>query len=374
MELGIAEDFSSNIILDSELKDIPSSGMYLNSGVHPSITVENLLHFLPFIDITPSDWDIATNYSVFNTSRNLTDVVTYDSKIYQSIKVGVGQQPDTSSDYWLETNIESLRLKNFIEKVKDRFYSDLKLTKRIVNNQYLYEVGENTIILPSDYAAWVFEPKGSDYTSFRINEIAFQKKSTTPVNLYVVNQGVLIDTLTITPKNGVVSFDRLDYSFSGKGRWIFAIDATEVESNNYSIDPLRFKGFVAYTATGTGSTPETAEYSYKTTGNGLGFNVSVMLDSTMYVDNNIIEFSNYVRATFEYMVFQMFLHNSSNRKNLQQRNVIDRDLLIAELKNDKADTVVKRYLSEKKDAMRELKRTFDNQIGFDEYKINVTTV
>ena len=374
MVLGIAEDFSSNVILDSELKDIPSSGMYLNSGVHPSITVENLLHFLPFLEITPSDWNIATTYDVLNTSRNLKDIVTYNSKIYQSIKAGVGNQPDTSSDYWLETNLDSLRLKNFIEKVKDRFYSDLRLTKRIVNNQYLYEVGEETITLPSDYAAWVFEPKGSDYTSFRINEIAFQKKSTTPVNLYVVNQGKLIDTLTITPKDGVVGFDTLDYTFSGKGRWIFAIDATEVESNNYSIDPLRYKGFVAYTATGTGDNPESATYSYKTTGNGLGFNISAFLDASTYIDNNINEFSNYVRATFEYMVFQMFLHNSNNRKNLQQRNVIDRDLLVAELKNDKADTVVKRYLNEKRLAMKELKRTFDNQIGFDKYNINITTV
>lgn len=102
MILGIAEDFSSSITLDTELKSVPSSGMYLNSGVHPSITVENLLHFLPNLDIIPSDWLIGTTYGVFNDSLNRTDLVTHNSKIYQSIKAGVGQNPTTETDYWLE--------------------------------------------------------------------------------------------------------------------------------------------------------------------------------------------------------------------------------------------------------------------------------
>lgn len=374
MILGLAEDFSSNITLDSELKTIPSSGLFLNSGVHPSVTVDNLLHFLPILDITPTLWDISTDYNIFSESRNRNDLVTYESKIYQSIKVGVGQQPNIAPTYWIETNIESLRLKNFVQKVKDKVYTDLKLTKRLVNNQYLYEVGKNTINLEGDYAAWVFESKGSDYTSIRINEISFQKKSTTPISLYVINQGILIDTLTITPKNGIVDFERLDYTFKGKGKWIFAIDSTDVESNNYNIDPLKYRGFVAYTATGIGLSPEDAEYTYKTTGNGLGFNITTFLDSDTYILNNINEFGNYIRATFEYMTFQMFLHNPSNRDNLQQRIQMNNQMLIAEIKDTKVDTVVKRYLDEKKEAINQLKRTFDTGIGFDDYKVKVGTI
>lgn len=374
MVLGIAEDFSSEVILDSELRDIPSSGMYLNSGVHPSITLDNLLQFLPSIDIYPDVWDVATNYTIFSTSRKRSDLVAYDSKIYQSIKAGVGQNPATETAYWLETNLESLRLKTFIYKVKDKVYSDLKLNKRLINNQYLYENGENTITLPNDYAAWVFEPKGSDYTSIRINQIALQKKSTTPVNLYIINQGVLIDTLTVTPKNGIIEFDRLDYVFTGKGKWMIAIDSTEVESNNYSINPLRYKGFVAYTANGIGATPESAEYSDSTTGNGLCFNISAYLDSTAYIENNLSEFGNYIRATFEYMVFQMFLSNSNNQSNLQQRVQMDKEMLIAETKNIKIDSVVKRYMDDKKEASKQLKRTFDTQIGFNDYEVTIGTL
>lgn len=368
MILGIAEDFSNEVCLDNELKGVPSSGMYLNSGVHPSITLDNLLHFLPFLEIQPEVWDITKTYTIFETSRNRSDLVSYNSKIYQSIKAGVGQNPATETTYWVETNLESLRLKTFIYKVKDKVYSDLKLTKRLINNQYLYENGKNTITLPNDYAAWVFEPKGSDYTSIRINEIALHKKSTTPVSLYIINQGVLIDTLTVTPKNGVIDFDTLDYTFTGKGKWMIAIDSTEVQSNNYSINPLKYKGFVAYTANGIGASPESAEYSYNTTGNGLCFNISAFLDSTSYIDNNLTEFGNYIRATFEYMVFQMFLSNSNNQSSLQQRVQMDKEMLIAETKNIKIDSVVKRYLDAKIVASKQLKRTFDTQIGFNDYE------
>lgn len=373
MILGIAEDFSSDITLDTELKDIPSSGMYLNSGVHPSITLENLLSFLPSLDITPIDWNVSTNYGIFNTTRDRKDLVTYESIIYQSIQGGDDNKPDTSPLFWLPTNIESLRLKSFIQKVKDKVYSDLRLTKRLVNNQKIYEVGRSTVTLPNDYAAWIFEPKGSDYISIRINQISFQKKSITPVNLYIINQGVLIDTKIITPSDGIVKFEDLNYTFSGEGQWIFAIDSTDVETNNYSLDPLKYNGFVVYTANGTGSTPEDADYSYSTTGNGLGFNVTVFLDSSSYIDNTFIEFSNYIRVTFEYMVFQMFLHNSNNRNNVQQRIQMDNELLIAEVKNDRADTVVKRYNEERKETIKLMKRSFDTQLGFNRFEVTSTT-
>lgn len=373
MILGVAEDFSSNISLDSELKGVPTSGMFLNSGVHPSITLDNLLHFLPSLDVTPAAWNIATTYSVYATSRNRTDLVTYDSKIYQSIQAGDGNQPDIAPLFWLETNIESLRIKTFILQVQDKVYSDLRITNRIVDNQYLYEVGENTINLSNDYAAWVFEPKGSDYISIRINEISLQKKSVVPVDLYVINQGVLITTLSITPSNGIVEFKRLDYTFKGKGKWIFAIAATDVESSNLSVDPLKYKGFVAYTATGIGTTPEGADYSFQTNGNGLGFNITSFIDSSDYILNNISEFGNYIRATLEYMVFTMYLHNSNNREGLQKRIQMNQQLILAELKKIDADTVAKRYADEKNLSIDILKRSFDNQLGFDDFEIEIGT-
>lgn len=372
MVLGISEDFTSDITLDSQLKS-STSGLYLNSGVHPSITVDNLLNFLPNLNITTVAWDSAKTYGEY--LRDKTDLVTYNNKLYQSIKsVNLNQNPVTETTYWLETNLESLRLKNLIQQVKDKVYSDLNLTRRLVNNQALYEIGDETVTLPNDYAAWVFEAKGSDYVSFRINQVSIQMSGTTPIDLYVINQGVLIDTLSITPSNGVFEFKDLEYTFSGKGRWIFAIDSAEVLMKGLSLDPLKYDGFVVYTSSGIGDTPQSAEYSYSTTGNGLGFNISAFLDSSVYIDNNINEFANYIRAAFEYVVFQMFLHNPNNKSNLNERIQMERDILLQELKNIQANTVAKRYDDEKRKAIKQLQKTFDTQLDDNEYEIEMTTI
>ena len=372
MVLGISEDFTSNETLDSQLKS-STSGLYLNSGVHPSITVDNLLNFLPILDSVTEAWDNGKTYGLY--SRNKDDLVVYSSKIYQSIKAtNLNQNPSTETAYWLETNLASLRLKSLVQRVKDKVYADLNLTRRLVNNQAIYEVGEDVKTLPNDYAAWVFEPKGSDYVSFRINQISFQEESTTPVNLYVINQGVLVDTLTITPSNGIVEFKDSGYVFSGKGKWIFAIDSTDVLVGNGFVDPLKYDGFVVYTASGIGASPQGAEYSYGTSGNGLGFNITTYLDSAIYIDNNVNEFANFIRATFEYVVFEMYLHNPNNMSNLNARIQMDKEILIQELKNIKANTIARRYESQKTRAINQLQKTFDMQIDDNELGIVMTTI
>lgn len=377
MIFGITEDFSSDVVLDSELKAMPESGLMLNSGVHPSITIENLLSFLPDENITIAEWDETKTYSNYSTSKQRTNLVLKSGNIYQSLKdANTGQDPeDENSEYWMLTNFESLKLKNWIDKVKDRVYSDLSLTKRLINNQFIYEVAEKESMLPNNYAAWVFEPKGSDYVKIRLNQVSLQKSGTTPINLYVINQGVLIDTLEITPNNGAVKFNTLNYSFKGQGKWIFAIDSTEVFRGNGFIDPLQYDGFVCYTATGTGDNPETAKWSYGENSNGLGFNVSVSLESSLYIDNNLDNLGNFVRAVFEYMTLKMFLSNSSNRSNRQQVIQLDKDMLIAETTMLEGFTVAKNYMIECSKAKKVMNRTFDTQLldDSDESTLNVTS-
>lgn len=366
MILGISEDFSldGSISLDTELKSTPTSGLFVNTGVHPSITVGNLLEYLPKISFNFAAWDNTKEYSPFLMSRNRSDVVSKNGKIYQSINTGTNQDPETPSPtYWVETNIESLRLKIFLESVKDKVFSDLSLTKRLVNNQYIYEDGDNERTLPNDYSAWVLEPKGSDYVTIRINEMSLQKDGTTPVSLYVINDGNLLETLTLTPNNGRLSFQDKSILLSGKGKFYLAIDSTDVFVGNASIDPLKFDGFVAYTATGTGIAPESAVYNHNTTGNGMGINVTAFLDASKYIENNLSEFGNFIRATFEFMVFQMFQSNPSNRSNRAERIQMADEVLLAELKRFDGDTVVSRYYRERKRAMKLLEKTFDTQLS-----------
>jgi len=370
MVLGITEDFTSTVVLDKQLKSIPTSGLYLNSGVHPAINVKNLLYFLPIQDFTFAEYDDTKTYGVFLDSRNITDIVSVTDEetnvvtIYQSIKAdNLDNLPSTSADYWLETNIESLRIKMFIEQVKDRVYRDLALTKRLVNNQYLYENGKTPKLLENDYAAWVLEPKGSDYVSFRINQISIQADGTTPIDVYILNQNTLLDTITITPNNGEISFVDTDIVLSGKGAFKIAIDSQDVYVGNAHIDPLKFDGFVAYTATGTGNAPETSTYTASTNGIGVGLNISAYMDGTKYINNNLDFIANFIRATFEVMVFETYLHNPNARSNRAQRILLDDQLLIAELKNADAETLIKKFHVERKRVVNAIQKTFDTQLN-----------
>ncbi|HQZ51033.1 MAG TPA: hypothetical protein PLF17_10940 [Chitinophagaceae bacterium] len=376
MILGIKEDFSSNVYLDAELTSASTSGLCLNSGVHPSITIDNLLSFLSFPKVSPELWDLATTYGSYNVSKKRSDLVTYEGVIYQSLlATNLNKQPDTETDYWMVTNMESLTLKSFIDKVQDRVYADLSLTKRLINSQHIYQVGKTEVLLPNDYAAWVFEPKGSDYVTITLNQVALQALTTDETNLYVINQGILVDTLVLTPNNGKFEFKELNYSFKGQGEWIFAIDSTNVLVSSGYVDPLSYDGFICYTATGTGNAPETATWSLHQSGNGLGFNVSASLDSSVYIENNLSNFGNFVRVTFELMALEVFLHNSSNRSNRNEKLQGDKELLVAETKSLEMNTVAKRHQTEYDRCKRLIAKTFDTQLATgDEFVVEIDSI
>jgi hypothetical protein len=378
MVLGISEDFTRDIVIDAELKQASSTGLTLNSGVHASITLDNLLEFLPDSTTTFLDWNNTKAYGLYSTTKNKADIVVLNSVIYQSIKAdNTGNSPDAAnSTYWMETNIESLVLKSFIDKVKDRVYTDLSLIKRLVNSQKIYEVGRHDLMLPNQYCGYVFEPKGSDYVSFVINQISFQGLTTDPVNLYVVNEGRLVDTLVLQPNNGAFEWKDVNYRFKGEGKWIFAVDSQMVKTNQGVVDTLKYDGFVVYTTTGLGETPEGATWVYETTGNGLGFNISVSLDSSIYIDNNIEYFGGLIRSTFELMALQMFLHNSNNRSNRNEFIQLNKELLTYETKSLEGNTVARRYNKELDKAKRTIEKTFDTQLSDDDasFDVEVTSV
>jgi len=301
MVLGFAEDLTSDVILDSELTSVPESGMYFNSGVHESVTINKLLRNLPKLAFTPADYVAATTYGKFEDSRKRTDIVTEGVKIYQSITAtNIGNLPSANPDKWLETNVESIRLKIFIFKVQDRVLSELKLNKRLVDSQYLYSVGDvikdEVSPLTGDFHGWAFEPKGSDYVAIKINEIALQAPTSDPVELFVINQGVLKDTIVLNPTaDGRLTFEQQTNKilFGEKGRWILAFASQDVFTNGAFIDPLKFDGFVAYTVNGIGTPAESADYSISSIGNGLNFNITAYLDSTVYLNNNLVYFASF---------------------------------------------------------------------------------
>ena len=364
MNLTFIQDYSTDIRLDGELMGIPDSGMYWNQGVHPLINIANLLAFLPHEDFTISDYVDGTTYNKYDVDYLVTNLVAYDDGIYQSLtNSNQGNTPDTSPTEWLPTNLESIRLKIFLQSVEDNMTAALQINRKTLENQYIYNVGENIVALPNDYSAWVVEPKGSDYTTIRINELALQATATGNVDVFVINQGKLIDTISLTVDGGQLVFETVNYEISGFGKFIFAFNSQEVLSNSAYNDPLKYDSFVIYPANGTGATPEGADYSISSSSNGLNFNISTYLDSTRYINNNLIDLGDMLRMQFEYDTLRMFLTNANNISEGRERNITDNErtmsLLGAETLDTQTFTVAQKYKTKLTETKETINKTLD---------------
>jgi hypothetical protein len=361
MVLTFAEDFSSSVALDSELTGTPESGLFLNRGVIPLLTTQNLLNFLPIYDPTFTAWSSATTYGKYETTRKISDIVTYGGKIYQSLLASnLNKTPGIQTSYWLETNDESLRIKSFYWNAIENLTSALSLSKRLIENQYIYNVGETLVDITDDYIGWCFEPKGSDYAKIVIKQIALQANTSDTVSLYVVNQGALITTLTLNPQGGKLVFEDVGYTIPGKGKYYFIIAGQDVYSEQAYNDPLKYTGFVCYPVIGDGATPQGAEFTESSNGNGFNFNISVYTDTSQYITNNLAYFGKALQAQCEYDFIQMLQFNSNARVHGEGREITsDKNLLTYHASDLTGNTVARRYRDEIKLAKESIDRTFD---------------
>jgi len=361
MNLSFVEEFTSSVQLDAGLMEAPDSGYYWNRGVHPTVTINNLINLLPTIEFTFAAWSSSKTYKKFDTSKSKGDIVIDDSKFYLSLlDNNLDNSPIvTDTEYWLETNIESLRIRAFIWSVEANFTNELNLSRKLIENQYIYNVGETSLTLPNDWVGWVFEPKGSDYVKIRINQMALQANTTDPVNVYVINQGQLIETIILNPNNGILEFEDVGYTITGKGRFLFVFRSQEVLCDSAFNDPLKYDGFVCYPISGVGSFAKDADYSNTSFGNGLNFNISVYLDASIYVTNNKVDFGKFLQAQFEYDFIRMLLHNSNAASNRDERAIRNEQLLATEIMSLDMNTVARKYLNIKKEAIEVINRTFD---------------
>jgi hypothetical protein len=314
-------------------------------------------------------YSASVTYSKFETSRKRTDVVTYQNKIYRSLlDTNLNHTPGAtgSATYWLETTLPSLKVKSFIWSVEDNVTSALQLNRKLIENQYIYNLGSKLNTLSNDWSGWAFEPKGSDYVKIRINQMSLQANTTTPVNVYVINQGVLKATIVLNPSNGLLSFEAAPYVISGKGRFLFVFASQSVFSDGAYNDPLRYEGFVCYPVNGIGAIAKDAVYSENYNSNGLNFNVSAYLDSTDYLLNNKVDFAKFYQAQFELDFMKLTTTNANTESNREQRNLNnDRTLalLATEALNNELNTVARNYLHQKKVAIDAINKTFDKYLA-----------
>ena len=152
------------------------------------------------------------------------------------------------------------------------------------------------------------------------------------------------------------------------------INDQNVLTNGEVIEPLKFDGFVAYTAEGTGATAQDAIYSFGTTNNGLSFNVTSHFDPSLYITNNLVNFVSYLQAAWELDVLNMFLFNSNNRSNKDQRMQLDKTNLIAETRELEAATVIRKFEKERKQAIKQLEKTLDRTINDNGFEVTYSSI
>lgn len=372
MDLTFAQDYSTTVQLDSGLLGLPDSGLYWNLGVHPSITVNNVLELLPHEQFTFSDYDPGTTYGKYESTKNINDVVLYDSKLYYSlISSNIGNTPSGSSINWQETNEESLRLRAFIWRVEDTVLNALNFQRKLVESQQIYHVADNLFTPNTDFIGWAFDNKGTDYVKIRINKIACQANTTNPVSMYVIKQGRLVETLTLNPDNALFEFETINYTITGKGVTYFVIDSQEVKADAAYNDALKYSSFVCYPISGNGDTAYEAEYSRSSSGNGLGWDISVYYDSSDYVESNLIDFAKFRQSQFA-MTFMEMLYNNSNAQSNRTENILRSvpDLQVQVL-DFNANTVARKYKYAKKEAIEAINRTFDKFLKNKSKKLRV---
>jgi hypothetical protein len=374
MNLTFVDDYSSDVVLDTQLTGVSDSGVYFNRGVHPYITIDNIIQYLPARTITLSAYNALTTYGDYMITRQRSDIVTSGGLTYQSIASGnKGNTPVSSPTKWVVTNENSIKIKTEIFNAEDSLIQALSLNRKLVENQYIYDVGKTEVTLQGDFSGWAFEPKGSDHVKIRINQMSLQAMTVSDVNVYVVNQGVLLQTLVLHPNNGLLEFEDVVCTLSGKGVFYLVFPSQEVLSNNAYNDPLRYTGFICYPVQGIGSTAASSVYKDSVC-SGLNFNVSVYTDTTTYVLNNMVDFAKALQSQFELNMLKMFHSNPHIQITRNSQNMMDNGLLYNEIMGIEGETVVKKYKKDIKEALEAVNKTYDKMTRSPALKIKTDTI
>ena len=356
MILTFKQDYSSSVVLDSQLMGVPDSGAYWNAGTHPLVSINNILSYLPDTSITTSLYAAGTTYAA-------GDLITSSSIMYESlVSSNKGHTPASSPTYWLVTNEDSQKIKRFLDQVKENVKSALKLDRKLIENQYIYHIAKSDVTPTCDYIGWAFEHKNSDYVAIRLNKLSFQANTDEEVTFSVVNNGSVIDTFLITPNDGDFEFVSTDLVFSGFGTFYLVAPAQSIKSDGEVHDPLKYNGMVCYPVEGIGATAASAEYVRCVSGNGMGFNVSAYADTSQFVLNNEIDFVEVYKWQLAYDLIQIMLFNPHTTSDRNQRNLTEynRDILTMEAKDNILNTITTRYNKVVSEAREIISKTFDS--------------
>lgn len=191
--VGWEQNYDTSELKISDALTVSESGIYFQQ-IHPLLTLQSLSSIAPdFRNVV---------YPVYSSSESYKkgSIVEYSCSTYKAIQDSVGKQPDTETEYWVETNPFSEWLehktKASIQKAIVRFCNE-KIAqgthKALCENRTLFDgTGRlvDTVKNKNNLVGFEIVPIRSKGVTTRINKIGLQFTKPGEYTLYLMHSSV----------------------------------------------------------------------------------------------------------------------------------------------------------------------------------------
>lgn len=191
--VGWEQNYDTSELKISDALTVSESGIYFQQ-IHPLLTLQSLSSIAPdFRNVV---------YPVYSSSESYKkgSIVEYSCSTYKAIQDSVGRQPDTETEYWVETNPFSEWLehktKASIQKAIVRFCNE-KIAqgthKALCENRTLFDgTGRlvDTVKNKNNLVGFEIVPIRSKGVTTRINKIGLQFTKPGEYTLYLMHSSV----------------------------------------------------------------------------------------------------------------------------------------------------------------------------------------
>ena len=363
---------SESEVLDSDLTGISKSGRYFNSGVNSMINLENLSSLFPLLsEYNISAYDSGTTYSNYNTTFSLNDVVLESSKYYISVANSNTNNLVSDSDYWKETTLLSLILKDKIRSSIEVVLSELITPNFIEDNVYMYRIANTTtdIIENTDkLVGYRINPLSSDHLLFILNQVSLLFDSDETITFYLYNQNTLITSFDLSATANYLEWQDLATELnieSNRGAYYLFYDQKALNGQAIGDDTIFYFNMFNYaniTPFEIDSVSDLSVFdeSFLTYNKNYGINLNFTISYSMtnFINQHMSQLCECIHRQFEYDILELFLNNPDARISGRVRNVND-EILRYELKSFEGDTVINKL----KKAYKRMKSTID-KLGY----------
>jgi hypothetical protein len=313
-------DFYANTI-DSDLIGTSASKLYFNSGTNPLVTLRNINAIVPLAsDLSFDTWSALTTYSK-------DDVVISSSKYYRS-KVNTNlNHLVTDTDYWFETTITGIYVREKIWSVIETVISEVIKSDKLFDHKKLYNLTDNSDLITnsSNFVGFEVNFKSSDHLLVTINKIASQFSENESFTLYLYNQNTKVKEITITSNSKELSFDDIDdVDLSGEGRWFLYYDQDDLTGQAYNWPLYSNSSYIdikSFEVPNTTTDFINSVNSWSFNSYGLGLDYSVKCDLTSFLLSNKLIFAEAIHLQFQYTILETFLYNPDVKFSVEGRNM-----------------------------------------------------